>query len=81
MFTVNEATGGPRPGFDQNRLFGGLLRQLNSTAALEFGHLWQAVNQPGPAPRTQTNIAFVLLNLTLEDRYGGAEQQHVWIRL
>src|SRR5262245_48435816 len=65
MFTLDETTGGPAQGFDQNRLFGGVLRKLSPRAGVEFGYMWQAVNQPGALPTTNTHIVFVWLNLTL----------------
>jgi hypothetical protein len=65
MFTLDETTGGPARGLDQNRLFGGLLRKLNPRTGIEFGYMWQAVNQPAPLPFTHTHVVFVWLNLTL----------------
>jgi hypothetical protein len=61
--TLDETPTGPRQGYNQNRLFGGLLRQFNPSVGLEFGYLWVNTNQPAVAS-PQTHVAFVWLNLT-----------------
>lgn len=63
MVTVDETSGGPWEGADQNRLFGGLLKQFNPKVGLEFGYLWVTTQPPGN-PRSHAHNAFVWLNLT-----------------
>src|SRR6185503_1596028 len=48
MFNFDETAGGPPRGFDQNRLFGGILRRLSPRAGLEVGYMLQTVNAAGP---------------------------------
>lgn len=62
--TFDETERGPWQGVDQNRLFAGLLRQLNAKAGLEFGYLWTTTRPPA-SDRRHAHVAFVWLNLTL----------------
>jgi hypothetical protein len=61
--TFDRTAGGPARGFDQNRLYGGLLHRLSPQASLEFGYLWVATNRP-VGPRSDSHVPFVWLNLT-----------------
>jgi hypothetical protein len=63
MVTLDGTEGGPSQGYDQNRLFGGLLRQFSPAVGLEFGYMWQTTNPPA-SPATHAHVAFVWLNLT-----------------
>jgi hypothetical protein len=62
--TFDDTDSGPWQGVDQNRLFAGVLRQLNPKTGLEFGYLWTTSKAP-EAERTHAHVAFVWLNLTL----------------
>ena len=64
LVTLDETSSGPRQGVDQNRLFAGLLRQLNSKTGLELGYLW-TTSRPPASDRKHAHVAFVWLNLTL----------------
>jgi hypothetical protein len=63
MVTLDDTSGGPAQGFDQNRAFGGLLRRFSPHASLEFGYMWVTNNVP-VGPRTNFHVPFVWLNLT-----------------
>lgn len=41
FFTLNQVSGGPREGFDQNRLQGGFGYQLTNAARIKAGYQWQ----------------------------------------
>jgi hypothetical protein len=41
MVTLDDTVGGPRQGFDQNRVFAGALRKLTAEVSLEGGYIWQ----------------------------------------
>ena len=41
MITLDDTLDGPRQGFDQNRVFAGVLRKLTTQVSLEGGYLWQ----------------------------------------
>jgi len=62
--TMDDTDDGPWQGVDQNRLFGGLLRQMTPKAGLEFGYLWTTSEAP-ERDRTHAHVAFVWLNLAL----------------
>lgn len=64
FLTFDETVGGPWQGVDQNRLFAGLLRQLNPKAGLEFGYMWTTSKAPA-RERAHAHVAFVWLNLAL----------------
>ncbi len=63
MITFDDTTGGPARGFDQNRLFGGVLRRLTPQATIEFGYMWVGNNAPA-GPRNDFHVPFAWLNLT-----------------
>lgn len=63
LLTLDETAVGPWQGVDQNRLFGGVLRQFSPKVGLEFGYLWVTSNPPSTA-RTHTHALSVWLNLT-----------------
>jgi Protein of unknown function (DUF2490) len=62
--TFDDTEGGPWRGLDQNRLFGGVLRQFNPKVGLELGYLWTTSQAPDK-DRTHAHVAFVWLNLAL----------------
>jgi hypothetical protein len=62
--TFDDTAAGPWQGVDQNRLFGGVLRQFNAKTGLEFGYMWTTSEAPDQA-RTHAHVAFVWLNLAL----------------
>lgn len=62
--TFDDTASGPWKGVDQNRLFGGVLRQLNPKTGLEFGYMWTTSKEP-ELERTHSHVAFVWLNLAL----------------
>lgn len=64
FFTLDDTAGGPAQGVDQNRLFGGVIRQLHPKAAFEFGYMWNTAKAPG-RDRTHAHVAFLWLNLAL----------------
>jgi hypothetical protein len=64
FLTMDETPRGPWDGLDQNRLFGGLLRQFSPKVGLEFGYLWTTLEPPG-GRRQHQHVAFTWLNLTL----------------
>jgi hypothetical protein len=64
LVTLDETASGPAQGVDQNRLFGGVLRQFSPKVGLEAGYLWVTSDPPG-GPRTHAHNVFVWLNLTL----------------
>jgi hypothetical protein len=61
MVTLDETEGGPSQGFDQNRVFAGVLRKLSADVTFEGGYLWQL--QPSNATRgtRHGHTAFVWL--------------------
>jgi hypothetical protein len=61
--TVDETAPGPLQGYDQNRLFAGVLRRVNAHASLEFGYMWINTEQ-GSTPNLNAHTPFVWLNLT-----------------
>ncbi len=62
--TFDDTEAGPWQGVDQNRLFGGVLRQFNPKTGLEFGYMWTTSEAPDQ-DRTHAHVAFVWLNLAL----------------
>ena len=62
--TFDDTGAGPWQGVDQNRLFGGVLRQFNPKTGLEFGYMWTTSEAPDQ-DRTHAHVAFVWLNLAL----------------
>ncbi len=63
MVTFDRTAGGPVQGFDQNRLFGGVLHRMTPRETLEAGTMWVAVRQAGRG-NTHALVPFVWLNLT-----------------
>ncbi len=59
FFTFNTVAGGPRSGFDQNRVFVGPLYQLDRRVRLEAGYLQSWISQ-GAARDSQLNHAATL---------------------
>lgn len=51
MVTFDETPRGPLQGFDRNRLYGGIMRTLNSTVTLEGGYVWEHTALPGSGSR------------------------------
>jgi hypothetical protein len=62
--TLNDASNGPRSGFDQNRAYVGIRRRITDAVALEVGYLHQFVNQAADDDLSRNN-AFVWLDLAL----------------
>lgn len=60
MVIVDDTAAGPWQGFDQNRLFAGVMRRLTSEATLEGGYLWQTMKRPANA-----HVVLVWLNVVL----------------
>ena len=63
LLTLDETTGGPWQGVDQNRLFAGVLRQFSPRVGLEMGYLW-VTSDPPAMPRAHAHTLSVWLNLT-----------------
>jgi len=64
FFHLNTVAGGPRRGFDQNRLFLGLAKKLSSTFAFELGYLHQHVRRVSGSDRTVHALySFTVWNL------------------
>lgn len=64
MITLDDTQNGPAQGFDQNRLFAGVLRKLSDQAGLETGYVWRTSDPAGAAPRRHDHVLFAWLNLT-----------------
>ena len=64
FLTLDDTSGGPWQGVDQNRLFTGVLRQFSPKVGFEFGYLWVTSEAPDSI-RTHAHNAFVWLNLAL----------------
>ncbi len=63
LLTLNDTEVGPTQGVDQNRLFGGVLRQFSPQVGLEAGYMWVTADPP-TGPRTHSHNLSVWLNLT-----------------
>jgi hypothetical protein len=63
LLTLDDTTVGPRQGIDQNRLFGGVLRQFSPQVGLEAGYMWVTADPP-TSPRTHSHNVSVWLNLS-----------------
>lgn len=61
--TLDRTANGPVRGFDQNRLFGGVIRRLHPQATVELGYMWVATRQAAGA-RHDAHLPFAWLNLT-----------------
>jgi hypothetical protein len=64
MITLDDTVGGPWQGFDQNRLFAGLMRRMSSAATIEGGYLWHTTKPPTSA-RAHAHVGFVWLNVVM----------------
>lgn len=62
--TLNDAGNGPQSGFDQNRAYIGMRRQLSKAVALELGYVYQYVNKPGDDDLSSNN-AVVWVDVSL----------------
>jgi hypothetical protein len=60
FFNVTSAQDGPRQGFNQNRLFFGIGRQVNSWTRVEIGYMHQYKNNRG-APDLHNNVLLTTL--------------------
>jgi len=63
MVNLDGAGKGPPRGFDQNRLFGGVVRRLPAGATLDAGYLWMHQRLPSGA-RADAHVPFTALNLS-----------------
>lgn len=59
FLNLNSPSGGPQTGFDRNRLFLGIHREMGSGLALEVGYLNQFVNSAPGSPDLLTHVALV----------------------
>lgn len=51
MVTFDETPRGPLQGFDRNRVYGGIIRALSPTVAVEAGYVWEHAALAGPGSR------------------------------
>jgi hypothetical protein len=65
FWNLNSTTRGPVSGFDQNRLFFGISRQLNPQVRLETGYLLDLINSPRGKPNRQLNVWMTSVALKL----------------
>ncbi len=65
FFHLNNLASGPTQGFDQNRLFMGLARQMNKQTRLEGGYLLQYSNVQGSPDNRINHILMMTLNISL----------------
>ncbi len=65
FWNLNSPDGGPVSGFDQNRLFLGLGRQVNPQTRVETGYLLNLINAPDPAPNRRLHVWVVQFTLQL----------------
>jgi len=56
--TLNDATNGPQSGFNQNRAYIGVRRQLSKAVAIELGYLHQYVDRPADDDVSSNNAVF-----------------------
>ncbi len=63
FFNLNSAENGPRQGFNQNRLYFGIGRQINRCTRIEVGYLHQYKNNRGK-PDLSNNL--ILTSLTID---------------
>jgi hypothetical protein len=64
FFNLNSTDNGPQSGFDQNRLYFGLSRQVNKEVRVEAGYIWNYINQRGQPDRS-LNILFTGVTVSL----------------
>lgn len=62
MVTLDDTTPGPPRGFDRNRLYGGVVRQLSSAVSAELGYIWENSTLPGP-PQRNDHVTIGVLNI------------------
>lgn len=62
---LNDTNAGPKAGFDQNRLFTGVGRNLSKHAKLEGGYMFNYVNRPDPAADRINHVVLVSLMFNL----------------
>jgi hypothetical protein len=62
--TLDDTEDGPRRGFDQNRVFIGMLRRLSSEATIETGYLWQWLPESTTQPQRHNHTVLVWLAWT-----------------
>lgn len=60
--TLDETVGGPAQGFDQNRVFSGLMYRFSRASTLEGGYLWQLLPRAASAARRHNHTMFVWFN-------------------
>lgn len=65
FFNLNSVGDGPQSGFDQNRLYLGIARQVNPKTRVELGYIWTYIDGKGGAADRSLNILFtgVAVNL------------------
>ena len=59
--TLDDTDDGPERGFDQNRLFAGVVRRMSSAVTLESGYMWQFVPETDTAPRRHNHTILIWL--------------------
>ena len=57
--TLDHTGGGPRQGFDQNRVFSGVLRRLGTDVTFETGYTWQMLPKNATTPTRHNHIWLV----------------------
>jgi hypothetical protein len=62
---VNQLTGAPRAGVDQNRLFVGVGRHIGEKVRVEGGYQMQLINRRNPTPDRLNHVILVSLFATL----------------
>lgn len=62
---LNSVNGGPQAGFDQNRLYGGLGRQLNNKLRFEVGYQFQYISQPNPLAEKANHVLMTQTYISL----------------
>lgn len=62
FFNLNSVPVGPKAGFDQNRLYFGIGRQVNKKVLVEAGYLWSHINTPSGPDR---NLDVLLTGVTI----------------
>ncbi len=67
MVTVDETSQGPAPGFDRNRLYGGLARRVTPWLVAEAGYIWEHTTVAGPLRRND-HVAIAVLSATWPPR-------------
>lgn len=60
MVTLDETRLGPRQGFDRNRVYGGIMRSINSSLTLEAGYIWEHSTLTATASRNDHILSTVV---------------------